>query len=158
MEPVCSDDGYNSENKDIDRIERWCDNFAGSFLMPLSDIRNNIKINDYIEKREYVKAAIELSRQTSVSKSAAVVRLRVCGLIPSNACSEELKIWKDAAVKRKTSEISGVDDSNSLKDVRIDSALNKLRELGPAYVSLAEKNYSNGKITYLSYLDAIGCL
>jgi len=153
-DPVCSDDGTTSSNAEIDRIEQWCDNFSGAFLMPMHVIRNSEKITRYLEKNEYIKAAKELASLTTASRSAALIRLRVCGLIPANAGAKELAEWKAKALENKQKKENKNKDEKS--KIIIKPYDKKVGELGQGYLALAEKNYSTGKISYATYLENIG--
>lgn len=160
IDPVCSDDGETSTDSNIEKTERWCDSFAGSLLMPEPIVRNNTKVLQYIETKNYTKAAEELAKTATVSKSAALVRLRVCGLIPITAGASELATWKAAAGKKIKEPEPDEDEDDKEKTPKgkpkIDRSLLKVQELGATYLSLANENYTSGKITYLKYLNTLG--
>ncbi|HJJ47161.1 MAG TPA: ImmA/IrrE family metallo-endopeptidase [Methanocorpusculum sp.] len=150
---VSTDDGFDAPHTEFSEIERWCDNFSGEFLMPESLIRANEKIQSCIRTGDYAKAAEELARTAKVSKPAALVRLRMTNVIPPDAGAEKLTKWREEVLKRKTAlKIDGETPKTSGPD----GASLKINELGSAYVSLTNRNYKLGKITYASFLETLG--
>lgn len=165
-ESVCTDDGEDSPNDEINKIEKWCDNFAGAFLMPEKIITGSKKIISLINKKEYAKAAETLAGEAAVSNAAALIRLRVCNFIPPNAASDELSKWTSDADKNKIGiKTESEDDDNdgdeentdkNKKSKGLDAALLRVSEVGSSYIKLADRNYENGNISYSTFLENIG--
>ncbi|MBP3443479.1 MAG: ImmA/IrrE family metallo-endopeptidase [Methanocorpusculaceae archaeon] len=153
---VCTDDGEVSADADINKIEHWCDHFAGAFLMPETAVRENSKVLDLVNSGYYAKAAEKLSVNCTVSKAAALVRLRVLGIIPENACETELREWRYAGRPKKPAADTEDEEEENTKKGGPDGAVLRVAELGASYVNLASKNYENGHITYAGYLNTIG--
>ena len=154
---VCTDDGEVSEDADINKIEHWCDHFAGAFLIPKTAVTENSKIRDLINSGHYTKAAEKLSANCTVSKAAALVRLRVLGIIPKDAGETELREWRHAGrAKKPAVKTEEEEEENTKKSGGPDGAALSVAELGASYVTLASKNYEKGHITYAGYLNTIG--
>lgn len=159
---VCTDDGEDGKDTTIGDIERWCDNFAGAFLIPEKAVYENSKITQAIEKKNYAAAAKELTKTIAVSKAAALVRLRVMRLVPADAAAKELTIWKEKTyappILPSPALLDDEDEeqAKSPTSQKIDRAKLVLAELGTPYVALASRNYDGEHISYTGYLNTLG--
>ncbi|MCZ0860068.1 ImmA/IrrE family metallo-endopeptidase [Methanocorpusculum sp. MG] len=161
---ICTDDGEKSTDPKIQEIERWCNNFAGAFLMPSSLIENNTNILTKIESEDYGGAASELAKETATSKTAALVRLVVVGKITQKNADPLLSALinvpkkqiedPDSVDEEETGDLATVGTKKSSGGP--DRALLTVRGLGEAYVNLAQKNYERGHISYASFLENVG--
>lgn len=185
MDSVCTDEGNydpidDKAVEDISRIERWCDYFAGAFLVPEKKISENKTVISLINDLEYAKAAELLAKDFTVSKAAALVRLRVCEFVPPNAAATEFAKWRGETKKSSISEFTNQSESSDADDLEesdtelmgdedanknktsvtkkggVDRALQTLYELGEPYIRVANRNHDEGHISYTKYLNAIG--
>ncbi|MGD1004391.1 MAG: XRE family transcriptional regulator [Methanoregulaceae archaeon] len=121
----------------IEKIEDWCDNFAGAFLLPKENIPEDIfPIN--------MKNITKLSNQFKVSKSMVATRLRIYNLI----LDDEYKLIIDALQRadslNKTDEDGGGGEFPERK---------ALRQKGKLFCSLVLQNIANNRITDSTALD-----
>lgn len=70
---ACAEVYDKTSNHDTsDYIERWCEKFAASFLMPKQDF---VEFNNSIHEPDPIKRAGKIASKLSVSRKAALIRL-----------------------------------------------------------------------------------
>jgi Zn-dependent peptidase ImmA (M78 family) len=70
---VCNMESYSSTSLEIRKIERWCDSFAGAFILPMAAIlRPKQKINEQYIATEIIR---KISSRYKISELGVLVRL-----------------------------------------------------------------------------------
>ncbi|MFA6049182.1 MAG: XRE family transcriptional regulator [Candidatus Micrarchaeia archaeon] len=127
---VCTDLESQSDNQ----IERWCDQFAGSFLVPKEDLLSKISDNTQIT---YEKLSA-LAKSFSVSKHMVFVRMSITGKLSAYDKSVLSKIFsrnKDN-VNKKSASKGGIPPHRRC-----------LSQKGNKFVSLVLENSRKNQIT-----------
>lgn len=154
-EPViCNFESNISSNPNIRKIENWCDRFAGAFILPKSELANEINLLGKIKSGAISEGAKEISRRYKISEQGALVRLRNLNYINNEQYSREyLRIAKEIEdyLKKKKEEESEKERGGGLPgDKRC------YVEKGEKFVSLVLESSSKGIISEpdaMDYLD-----
>ncbi|MCD6483513.1 MAG: ImmA/IrrE family metallo-endopeptidase [Candidatus Odinarchaeota archaeon] len=125
------------ERKKINRIEKWCNEFASEFLFP-TEIAKKV----FEENKEYLfekKMLRKLSRKFRVSKTMLLYKMVRLGYLTRDLYE---KMTKEIKVTEKEGFI--------LPDKKC------LAEKGERFISLVELNLQNGTITFDNALEYLG--
>lgn len=124
-------------------VERWCNRFAGAFLLPPEVISK--------EFEEYGLSRYRtIANKYKVSYSMVLTRLASLKLINDEQRLSELNILKQKEAQKKKEA-----EEDELSGPRQTSADRTRREMGEEFVSLVINNSNRGLITYS---DALGYL
>ena len=124
---------FNDENKS----EIWCNEFASSFLLPPKTWKKIIEENKgKLTEPETLKS---LSSRYKVSRS-----MLLCNMV-------KLKFIKISDYEKILKDYEGKNKKSGGEGISIDER--RLRELGPAFVSLVADNVDRKTITYSDALD-----
>jgi Zn-dependent peptidase ImmA (M78 family) len=145
---VCNNESDTSGDPHTASVERWCNMFAGAFLLPRVELEDNKTILRYIMEQQYEKAADKIASHFKVSKDAALIRLRVLDLISES----ELHKIRSQIPPYKASPIDLL-SSEKKKFKHQSKEKTSLTENGEKFVSLVLKNEELGEITYYDALD-----
>ena len=128
--------GIDSEDEQVDSdIERWCNQFAGEFLMP-----KKAQLWDYYP--DYRLSEIKaLAKQFKVSPYACLVRLQQLDKINDNLYDENEKLLKSEyeQQKKKLKESTGGPARDRVKEV--------YQQFGDSFVSTVLTTWHSQKIT-----------
>lgn len=131
-------------------FERWCNNFAGEFLMPPEQIKQDFEqfgIANYGQ----------IARKYRVSLSAILTRLLVRGLISRDLYESELNTLRQKELKEEQSKLEKkVQEPEEVSDDRGGGeslARRASRERGKTFISLVRENTHQGLITHSDALD-----
>jgi Zn-dependent peptidase ImmA (M78 family) len=132
------------------KVERWCNNFAGAFLMPKANLTDDF--DNYHGLSNYRKMA----KKYRVSYAATLTRLVSLDKISSKVYYYHMDILKkeeedEEKVKAKLKEEAKEDDKTGGFGEKATDRVR--REMGKEYISLVLKNTKNGLITYSRALD-----
>ena len=130
-------------------IEKWCDEFASSFLLP-EEIAKKIFEEDGRENLTATKTLNKTSRRYKVSKALLLFRMHKSDYISKTEYKETLDRYKpkEVPVKEKKEE--------KKTGGGIPSDKKCLSEMGTKFVSLVANNFDGNFITYsdaLNYLS-----
>lgn len=159
---LCNRDSDDSDDRRIAGIERWCNHFAGAFLMPKDAIESDPSITGYIRSKDFGLAAASISNRFKVSKEAGLMRLLTLGHISPAMFRKERdevreKIAAQIEVRRaKARERRKLANGKASGGPAISLDQKCLNEKGQRFVSLVLKNSSLGYISsseVLDYLD-----
>jgi Zn-dependent peptidase ImmA (M78 family) len=139
---VCNDESGTSSDLHAASIERWCNMFAGAFLLPKDDLERNDRICQHIAEHQYEKAVDKIASHFKVSKEAALIRLRALDIISETELLEIRSKIPSHVVSPKEKNFK----PSSKEEIC-------LRENGEWFVSLVLKCENLGQITYYDALD-----
>jgi len=156
---ICNNDSDLSSNTDITKIENWCNNFAGAFLLPKEEIIKDFEgFNP--ETDNTLKLLLDLSNKYKVSRDCVLVRMRFLDLIDYPYYSSIKGVIESEFRERKRREkeerealkAKGLKPSiipQKSKDVTI------WNDRGSNFVSLVLKNSNKGYITERDVMDIL---
>ena len=141
---ICADIDVAMPIEPHEKIEKWCNRFAGSFLVPKEELSNELSENK-IEKITY-NTVESLAKLFSVSKHMIFVRLRLNSLIKDSDATELSKIFKNKIPGTKMIEKT---IKKEAKEKRSAPPQNRrcISEKGKKFVSLVLENEKRGQIT-----------
>jgi Zn-dependent peptidase ImmA (M78 family) len=153
---VCNMDSSEVPDGRVRRIERWCNQFAGAFLVPEELLKTEFDLDRLITTIPYSRIAGSISNQLKISKESAMMRLLTLQYItPAQFRSERDKIRADAlAAKERAREKQKLSAKKGGPAIPLDKKC--FDEKGQRFVSLVLKNSDLGHITSrdaLDYLD-----
>ena len=119
--------------------ERWCNQFASEFLLPVEVLRTELK-SCHEDPSSYA-CTTRISRRYKVSKMMLLYRLQDVGAIDRARCSE--------VIERLESSSKGSKKGGS----RLPQEERCIREKGDRYVSLVSRNIELGNIGYHDAID-----
>jgi len=136
-------------------FERWCNNFAGAFLLPSEGIEQDFE-------QFGIARYGRIAGKYKVSRSAALTRLLVLELIPRSLYEseqnelkqqelerEQKRLEKERLKKEQKEQVEGASDrSGGINPVQRASG-----ERGETFVSLVRENLYRGFITHSDALD-----
>ena len=131
---------------DRDSIERWCNKFASSFLLPKEPAIDLFK--EYPGKLTETDTLNSLSRKYKVSKALLLVKMLELNYISRPEFENVMSRYAPKEAKKKTDE--------KKKMIGVTSDQRCLSEVGNKFVSLVANNFDKDFITYsdaLSYLS-----
>ena len=131
---------------DRDSIERWCNKFASSFLLPKEPVIDLFK--EYPGKLTETDTLNSLSRKYKVSKALLLVRMLELNYISRPEFENVMSRYAPKETKKKT------DEKKKIIGVTPDQRC--LSEVGTKFISLVANNFDKDLITYsdaLSYLS-----
>lgn len=135
---ICIPSEIQRENNHDDKVENWCNRFAGAFLLPEENIKKEFNKNRFNYKN--------IANQYKVSYLSTLTRLITLNLITQKQYLDESnKIISKIIDKDKSSGGSGET-----------SAEKAIRERGTTFVSLVLQNSHQGLITESKALDYLG--
>lgn len=148
---ICNIESDTNPDKTIQRIEKWCNRFAGAFLMPQAAISSNSRISKPLARGDVFSSVKALAARQKVSREAAAVRLRVLNIISESGYHETIsRIRAEEEEKKARQQVKqeGGGFKNPARDCRI--------EHGDQFVSMALNSEAQGRITFadmLNYLE-----
>ena len=153
---VCNRDSDETDDKRINRIEYWCNRFAGAFLVPEDFLKKELDIEKLCQTTHYSRIAASIANRLKISKESALMRLLTLDYIsPSEFRTERDKIRAAAVlIKEQMKEKQRQSTKKSGPAISLDKKC--LDEKGHHFVSLVLKNSDLGYITSrdaLDYLD-----
>lgn len=126
-------------------IEKWCNSFAASFLLPKADINNELK-NRQIDFTD-INVLNTLTKEYKVSKAAFLVRMLNLNYISQDKYEYIVNKYIPKEPKETT--------KKEKKAVKMASDKRCLLEMGNKFISLVANNYDN---RFITYSDALGYL
>ncbi|EQD64421.1 DNA-binding protein [mine drainage metagenome] len=129
-----------------DNIERWCNAFSASFLLPKQSTEELFR--EYQGRLVETETLNSLSRKYKVSKAVLLVKMLELDYISKQEFDEVLARYVPKEAEKKTEE--------KKKMVGVTSDQRCLSEMGNKFVSLIANNFDKDFITYsdaLSYLS-----
>ena len=155
---ICNQDSDEVEDRSKAGIERWCNRFAGAFLVPQSSIERDLVIQRYLQSSNYSRAAGSIASKFRISRESALMRLLTLDYIsPAVFRRERDQIRADAAAKiaeqKEKQRLKGEEED---KGFGVSSDRRCIEEKGRPFISLVMKNADLGHITSndaLDYLD-----
>lgn len=135
----------NESLADRDSIERWCNKFASSFLLPKEPVIDLFK--EYLGKFTDTDTLSSLYRKYKVSKALLLVRMLELNYISRPEFENVMSRYAPKEAKKKTDE--------KKKMIGVTSDQRCLYEVSTKFVSLVANNFDKDFITYsdaLSYL------
>jgi len=131
---------YNDEDNFIDghkTIEKFCNSFAGAFLIPAKDLLNHPLVNGSTKTTRWDDSALNtLSRNFKVSKEAILRRLVTLDLASQQYYQAKRKEWEEALRGMPKKKGGG----------RAEPPRDCIKNNGKTIVSLVLDNYHNGFI------------
>ena len=122
-------------------IEKWCNEFSSSFLLP-SELAITI-FESNIDKITHKKSLTSLSNKYKVSKAMLLLKMLKLNYIKKEDYENILQIYKPKIKTKKKSKAGG----------GIPSDKKRLSEVGNKFVSLVANNYDRENITYTDALN-----
>jgi Zn-dependent peptidase ImmA (M78 family)/DNA-binding XRE family transcriptional regulator len=122
-------------------IEKWCNEFSSSFLLP-GELAVTI-FESNIDKITHKKSLTSLSNKYKVSKAMLLLKMLKLNYIKKEDYENILQIYKPKIKTKKKSKASG----------GIPSDKKRLSEVGNKFVSLVANNYDRENITYTDALN-----
>jgi len=122
-------------------IEKWCNEFSSSFLLP-SELAITI-FESNIDKITHKKLLTSLSNKYKVSKAMILLKMLKLNYIKKEDYENILKIYKPKIETKKKAKAGG----------GIPSDKKRLSEVGNKFVSLVANNYDRENITYTDALN-----
>ena len=146
---VCNLEGYSSGSLEVRKIERWCDSFAGSFILPMTAL---IKPKQQIE-REYIPELVrKISSQYKISELGTLVRLGNLRYIDQeNYRLEYSRLINEFEVKKEEKK-----KKNELKEKQeggIPGEKRAINEKGKRFSKFILDNSKRGKISEYDVMD-----
>lgn len=132
--------------KTRNNIERWCDEFASSFLLPEETAKKIFE--EHRENLTATKTLNAASRKYKVSKALLLFRMYKSNYISQVKYKETLDRYKPEEIPSK--------EKKEKKAGGIPSDKKRLSEVGTRFVSLVANNFDRNLITYgdaLNYLS-----
>ncbi len=129
-----------------DSIERWCNTFSASFLLPKQSAEELFK--EYQGRLVETETLNSLSRKYKVSKAVLLVKMLELNYISRQEFDNVLARYVPKEGEKKTKE--------KKKKIGVTSDQRCLSEMGNKFVSLVANNFDKDFITYsdaLSYLS-----
>jgi Zn-dependent peptidase ImmA (M78 family) len=155
---VCNMDSDEVQDTKISGVERWCNRFAGAFLVPEEILEKDTTIIKYIQTSNFSRAAGSISSRFKISKESAFMRLLTLDYISTRIFRRERERTRaeDAikAAQRKESQRRKELEEERGFGVPLDRKC--LTEKGRPFISLVVKNEDLGFISSndaLDYLD-----
>lgn len=131
---IIRDDFYSMLDENQSDVERNCDSFANSFLIPLDDFKKELDKSPIDEDR--IK---ELARLYSVSREAVMYKLLTLGRITNNDYSQLKEAFYGEAIRTQ--------EKKDEKKSRGNYYSTKLSYLGNQYTGEVFRQYFSGKIS-----------
>ncbi len=132
--------------KNRNNVERWCNAFSSSFLLPEESARALfIRYHDRLTETDILNS---LSRKYKVSKATLLIKMLELDYISNQEFEEVMSRYVREGAGKKTEE--------KKKMIRVTSDQRCLSEMGNKFVSLVANNFDKEFITYgdaLSYLS-----
>ena len=132
--------------KNRNNVERWCNAFSSSFLLPEESARALfIRYHDRLTETDILNS---LSRKYKVSKATLLIKMLELDHISNQEFEEVMSRYVREGAGKKTEE--------KKKMIRVTSDQRCLSEMGNKFVSLVANNFDKEFITYgdaLSYLS-----
>jgi Zn-dependent peptidase ImmA (M78 family) len=131
------------EESDISH-EKFCNHFAGAFLVPKDKLLNHSIVKTNVKTREWPENFLrDIARDFNVSKEVILRRLLILGLTTKNYYLKKRKEWKS-----KYKEPFGRGKKDEIKIC--------LKERGKKYISMAFNAYERRKIDVMGLADYLG--
>jgi len=131
------------EESDISH-EKFCNHFAGAFLVPKGKLLNHPVVKANAETREWPENFLrDIARDFNVSKEVVLRRLLILGLTTKSYYLKKHKEWKS-----KYKEPFGRGKKDEIKIC--------LKERGKKYISMAFNAYERRKIDVMGLADYLG--
>ena len=132
--------------KNRNNVERWCNAFSSSFLLPEESARELfIRYHDRLTETDILNS---LSRKYKVSKATLLIKMLELDHISNQEFEEVMSRYVREGARKKTEE--------KKKMIGVKSDQRCLSEMGNKFVSLVANNFDKEFITYgdaLSYLS-----
>jgi Zn-dependent peptidase ImmA (M78 family) len=131
------------EESDISH-EKFCNHFAGAFLVPKNELLNHSVVKTNVTTREWSENFLrDIARDFNVSKEVILRRLLILGLTTRNYYLRKHREWKS-----KYKEPFGRGKKDEIKIC--------LKERGKKYISMAFDAYERRKINEIRVADYLG--
>ena len=131
---IIRDDFFSMLDEGQSDIERNCDSFANSFLVPLADFKQELKKSPIDEKR-----IEELAQLYSVSREAIMYKLLTMGKITNNDYSQLKEVFYGEAIRTQGKKEGKKSGGNYYST--------RLSYLGNQYTGEVFRQYFSGKIS-----------
>ena len=153
---VCNQD--SEEVEEFAAVERWCNHFAGAFLVPRENLPGNRHIRQALQSKNYSRAAGSISQHFLISRETALMRLLTLEyLSPSQFRQERDRHRQEVAMResqKKEKDLAAEEEEGGFGGISLDKKC--VAEKGAGYVALVMKNIQDGHISNsdaLEYLD-----
>jgi Zn-dependent peptidase ImmA (M78 family) len=159
---LCNRDSDDSDDERIAQIERWCNHFAGAFLMPKDLIESDPLIIRHIRSSNFDLAAGSIGNRFKVSKEAGLMRLLTLGYIPPSIFRNLRDKVREKVAEQRESQRAKLLEQKKQKNLKSSGGPAKsldqkcIEEKGQRFISLVLKNSNLGYISSseaLDYLD-----
>jgi len=156
---ICNIDSDSSSNINIVKIENWCNQFAGAFLLPKAEIIK--EYSDFTARNENIlKFLQKLSDKYKISRESVLVRLRFLNLVDFSYYSRIKSIIESEIRERKIKER---EERDALKAKGIEPSFMPQKpkdktiwnDRGANFVSLVLQNSNKGYITERDVMDIL---
>lgn len=132
------------EEDETQKIERFCNHFAGAFLVPKNELLNHPVVKANEKHKEWPDHILkDITQDFKVSKEVILRRLLILGLTTKEYYHRKHEEWK-----REYKEPFGRGKKNEIKIC--------IQERGKQYVSMVFEAYKRNKIDNMSVADYLG--
>jgi len=155
---ICNMDSDTSTNSEVARIENWCNNFAGSFLLPKDEIVREFEVFSS-GNNNFMKFLEDRSKRYKTSSESILVRLKFLNLIKYPfylAIKENIR----SAIREKKLKEKEEREARKAKGIETpfrQDPKNKTvwTDRGINFVSLVLENSNRGYITERDVMDIL---
>ena len=149
---VCNLESFDSHKSEIKKIERWCDAFAGAFILPSSEISKHIDNKEKIFKKSIKSTIQKISSEYRISELGALVRLGNLQFIQKEQYREEyLRLLQEFELK-KVENIKKKEEREQ-QTGGISGEKRALNEKGKKFSNFILENSRQGKLSEIDVLD-----
>lgn len=132
------------EEDETQKIEKFCNHFAGAFLVPKNELLNHPVVKANEKRKEWPDHILkDITQDFKVSKEVILRRLLILGLTTKEYYHSKHEEWK-----REYKEPIGRGKKNEIKIC--------IQERGKQYVSMVFEAYKRNKIDNMSVADYLG--
>jgi Zn-dependent peptidase ImmA (M78 family) len=149
---ICNIESDSSHDIGIRRIEKWCNYFAGAFLLPEDRISGDPEINELLKHGKTTECIRKLSKSYKISEYGVLVRLRNLDYIGDL----EYEIEKVRILKEIDENLKKKQERERERELRIPLEIKCQSEKGNRLISLVFEGSDKGIISesdVLDYLD-----
>lgn len=143
---LCDMRDRNGSSYEVKRIEKFCNHFAGSFLVPQEALLKHPLVKNLPESDWREDVLFKLSNDFKVSQEVILRRLVALKLATEEYYKSKRDEWEINWEKRKLA-------NKKNKSYGLSAAKKCFYENGPRFISLVLKNVNEGKITYRDAAD-----
>jgi Zn-dependent peptidase ImmA (M78 family) len=139
--------GTDAEN----RIEQYCNDVAGEFLLPTEDIRR-LKIGQHPNVQELAKDLARFAEAHRVSRAMVAYKLHRTGIIPKKTWAELDRQFRQEWCAYKQREA----DKNKKNEGGPNYYIVRRHRMGTALLNLVRRSLDEGTITYTKASRVLG--